>query len=509
MNKSYLLYSSGDIQKADRCAIDNLGIPSEILMENAGRACADRALSMTSPKDRVCVLAGTGNNGGDGMVAARHLHCGGREVRVLLAGKAKAVKGAAGLNCRILKALGIPCVELSDMADGELEEILSHADLLIDALLGTGAKGSPRGDVLRALRAMKGKSPIMALDGPTGVNLDDGTVPGEAVTADLTVTMIGKKIGHAVFPGRLHCGKVESVHIGVDGECILPEPTGKATFSVSQDYVRENYPATSSTAHKGSRGGVLLVAGSPRYPGAAALASMGALRGGAGLAVLAAPEAVRPYAASMPEVIFEPLESPGGIGAVFDRWKKRCSALVLGPGLDRTEFSKQVFASSMEFWNGNTVVDGDGLYFLKEWPAARFSGGLVITPHEGEASWLMDCSSEAVSARRLEAADRLGEKYGVCLLKGPGSIISGKTLRAIEPWSSPVLAVPGSGDVLSGLIGALMSRGCRPFNGAALAGWIHGKIGHDLLERSPDGFLASQIAHMIPEILGEIAGAKT
>ncbi len=508
MNRPDFLYSSGDIQNADRFAMEKLGIPSEILMENAGMVCSDFAASMTLPGERIVIMAGTGNNGGDGMVMARHLHRKDRDVMVFIAGRIDDLKGATLLNFSILDAIGIPCIELSLMADQDLENALSDADLLVDALLGTGAKGAPRGDVLRAVRAMKGRSPILALDGPTGVNLDDGSVFADTVLADLTVAMLARKIGHEVFPGKLFCGRVELAHIGVDEGAILPEPIGKETFSVNEEYVRMNYPLTSSLVHKGSRGGVLVVAGSPRYPGAAVLAARGALRGGAGLCILAAPEVVRSYVASIPEVIFEPLESPSEVIDVLDRWRDRCSTLIVGPGLDRTEFSRQVFVSSMSLWRGNIVVDGDGLFFLPETDISA-SSGLIVTPHEGEAAGLLGCRVADIFSRRLNMAESLGGKYGVCLLKGPGSIVCDSLTRAVEPSGAPTLAVPGSGDVLSGLIGALWSRGCSPFNAAALGGWIHGKVGELLFARSPDGFLASEIADMIPDVLGGVSREKT
>ncbi|PIE54640.1 MAG: bifunctional ADP-dependent NAD(P)H-hydrate dehydratase/NAD(P)H-hydrate epimerase [Dethiosulfovibrio peptidovorans] len=493
------LYRSAAVQAADRCAVDFLGIPSEVLMENAGIACADAACSMTKPGDRVVVLAGVGSNGGDGFVLARHLARLGREPSVILAGSPERLRGPAALNYHILSSLRIPCSHIDDMTDEALRNALSQASLVVDALLGTGASGAPKGAVLRAVVAAEDASCILAIDGPTGVNLDDGTIPGASIDADATVTMIAEKVGHRVSPGLWRCGDISVTHIGVESSAILDDQD--AVSLVDEMFVSDRFPQTSRCAHKTSRGGVFLIAGSPRYSGAAALSALGALRGGAGLCVVAAPAEVRSSLSSIPECIFESLESPSDLVSVVERWRPRCSVAVLGPGLDRSDWSREVASSFFGVWDGASVIDGDGLFYLGELNPLR-RADRVLTPHEGEAGRLLGCSSREVATERLAAVDELGRRYGVALLKGEGTLIGDGTHQAVVAAGSQSLAVPGSGDVLSGLVGAFMTRGCAPFEAAAIAAWVHGRAGELMEHRGVDGVLASEIAAVCPSVMG-------
>ncbi|MCF4150556.1 NAD(P)H-hydrate dehydratase [Dethiosulfovibrio sp. F2B] len=496
------IYPSEVIQSADRYAMDRLGIPSEILMENAGIACADMAASMSAVGDEVAILAGTGSNGGDGFVVARHLARMGRRVSVFLAGDESRLSGAASANYSILTKLHIPCVKTEDLSDTELADSVGRASLVIDALLGTGAKGAPRGEVLRAVCSARKARQILAIDGPSGVDLSDGTVLGEVIKADVTVTMIAGKIGHFVSPGRIYSGDLVIAHIGVDDEVIVRDDEELSMDLIDRRWVEERYPSTRLDAHKGSRGGVLIIAGSLRYPGAAALASMGALRGGAGLCVLAAPEIVRPYISSLPEVIFEPMNTPDELSAILDRWRERCSVAVVGPGLDRNGLSEEIFSCFWEDGGYKTVVDGDGLFFLASRKDRREN--LLITPHEGEAARLLDWTPSDVAYRRLSAVTELGEKYGLCLLKGYGTLISDGRRRSVISSGNQALSIPGSGDVLSGLVGAMWARGLSSMEAGAMASWIHGVSGENLSEKSVDGLRASEIADEIPSVMGEV-----
>lgn len=500
MTKISRLSSSSISIQADVKAIKEFSIPSEILMENAGSACADFAASMTSVGDTVLIMAGVGSNGGDGMVMARHLDRLGRKVFLFIAGDEKKVKGASLTNLLILKSMNIPCVEMSLVSDEFIKDRISESSLVVDALLGTGASGDLRGQVLRAVQVIDGFSPVLSVDGPTGVDMDDGTVSGKAVSSDLTVTMVSKKVGHEVYPGKRHSGRVEVVHIGIASDRITDFAKDEMIL-VDEGYVRRAYPQTACDSHKYSRGCVLLVAGSDRYPGAAALSSIGALRAGAGVCVLAAPDSVRPYVQHIPEVIFESLNSKKEIPKIISRWGASCSVVVLGPGLGRSALSRDIFT---EFWSSSlpsVVVDGDGLFFL---PEADISSAkeVLITPHEGEAARLMGWPRERVSQQRLLVAGSLAGRYGTCLLKGPGSLVCSRQARGVISSGNATLSVAGSGDVLAGAIGALWSRGCIPFDAAALGGWIHGKSGELLSSRSTDGALASEIANKIPDVLG-------
>ncbi len=500
MAKISRLRSSSQVINADTKAMEEFSVPPEILMENAGLVCADFAASMTSVGDHVLIMAGVGNNGGDGMVMARHLDRMGRRAFVLIAGEMAKIKGPSSINMSILRSMGIPCVEMSSVSDDFIKDRLSQSSLVVDALLGTGSSGEPRGEVLRAVLAVDGFSPILSVDCPTGVNVDDGTVPGKAVRADLTVTMVSKKIGHEVFPGKQFCGRVELAHIGISSERLL-ECDDDSLILVDESYVGINYPRIPIDAHKYSRGGILVVAGSEQYPGAAALVARSALRAGAGLCVLAAPPSIRPFLSSLPEVIFESLDRPKDLDRVLERWSKFCSVTVIGSGMGRSTLSKEIFMDVFLRGPSSVVVDGDGLAFLPEAGLSRKTS-IVITPHEGEAARLMGWNRDMVSQNRLATAGSLAGTYGVCLLKGPGSLVCSRSSRAVISSGNAALSVAGSGDVLAGTVGALWSRGCSPFDAAALGGWIHGRSGETLSCRSIDGVLASEIADGIPDVLG-------
>lgn len=498
------LYSSQEMAMADSRAIEDFAIPSEILMENAGAACADFAASMTSEGDRVVVIAGIGNNGGDGMVVARHLDRMGRSVSVFIAGDSERVKGSVAVNLNILKSMDIPCFDMPSVSDEFIRREIGMASLLVDALLGTGASGEPRGQILRAVEIVSdSSSPILSIDGPTGVNLDDGTVPGNAIYSDLTVTMVSKKIGHLVSPGKLHSGRVEVAHIGVAPSRIL-DLEENPFFCIDEGYVLSHIPKTAPDSNKYSRGGVLVVAGSCEYPGAAALVARGALRAGAGICVVVAKEQVRPYLSSLPEVIFQPIDSVKDVPQILSRWSSLCSVTVIGSGLGRSDFAGELFMAFWESGLSSVVVDGDGLGFLPEMSPSN-SGKVIITPHEGEAARLMGWSRERVSANRLLTAGSLGGRYGVCLLKGPGSIVSSRWGRGVIYSGDQSLSVAGSGDVLAGVVGATWSRSCAPFDAAAIGGWIHGAAGELLSLRSMDGVLASEIADKVPYVLGGLS----
>ncbi len=495
------LYSSQEIARADLKAMVDLAIPSEILMENAGAACAEFASSMTSYGDRVVVMAGIGNNGGDGMVVARHLDRVGRSVSVFIAGDSGRVKGSVAVNLNILKSIGIPCFDMASVSDEFIRREIDMASLVVDALLGTGASGEPRDQILRAVELVSDfSSPVISIDGPTGVNLDDGTVPGKAISSDLTVTMVSKKIGHMVAPGKFHSGRVEVVHIGVSPSRILD--VGSSPFFCLDDrYVASRLPKTAPDSNKYSRGGVLVVAGSCEYPGAAALVARGALRAGAGICVVVAKEQVRPYLSSIPEVIFQPIDSVKDVPWILDRWSSSCPVAVMGSGLGRSSFAEGLFRAFWESELSSVVVDGDGLGFLPDMSPSN-PRKVIITPHEGEAARLMGWSRERVSSNRLLTAGSLGGRYGVCLLKGPGSIVSSSEGRGVIASGDQSLAVAGSGDVLAGVVGAVWSRSCLPFDAAAIGGWLHGRAGELCSMRSMDGVLASEIADRIPDVLG-------
>lgn len=499
MNNCRYFYSPDSIVAADRFVIDVMGIPAIVLMENAGRECARHACNLADEGQKVLILAGSGNNGGDGFVIARHLHRQNRIVQVITSVDPEKISGAAGINCKIAISLGI-CVRDSDLLSSEeIKGCMSSSDLVVDSLLGTGAKGDLRGQISRLVSLIGAAKKIMAVDGPTGVNLEDGSVSGEYVRADATVTMIAPKSGQAVNPGMSACGKLIVADIGVSARVALKD---KPAITKVADSSR--FKPLDDNIHKGDRGGVLIVAGSSVYPGAALLSARGALRGGAGLCVVISESSVLPYFRSLPEAIIEEVPATDSeFEKLIEKWSGRCSVAVLGPGLGREDRSEFIYKSVTEHWKGNLIIDGDGLYYLSQDSSSRTD--LMITPHEGEAGRLLGWTPGKVKNNRLKALEMLSHKFGVALLKGADTLISDKSNIYVNHTGSPALSVPGSGDVLSGLCGAFVARGLNNLDAVAIAAKMHGRAG-ELLSSSHgvDGVLASEIADAVPDAIREI-----
>lgn len=506
-----LLYHAQEVQQGDTRALETHGLSGEVLMENAG-AGATRGICHAFPQARkIGLLCGPGNNGGDGFVVARHLLLEGRSPEVLLTAPPGKYRGEAKKNLSILQTLEVPLKESSALEAEELQNLLEGSDLLVDALLGTGTTGAPRGEVLRILEMLaslctiSSPPPLVALDIPSGINPDSGALLGPLMKASRTFTFLAPKTGLFVLPGGEYAGEITTVPIGIPPGKVLGNPA--AACWLGED-VRRVLPRRFPSMHKGDRSTVLILGGSPFYRGAPALAALGALKSGAGVVALGIPEALAgSCAALLPEAVLEPLEgetlSPENIASPLERWKDRASCLVAGPGMGRTEESIEAVCTLWREWEKPLLLDADALYALarggKDLPRREDA---VLTPHEGEAARLLGTSPEEVRQNRLEAAALLARRWGTVLLKGATTVIAGGSLPLLTASGSPALAVPGSGDVLSGIIGTLLGSGLSPSQAAASAAWIHG-MGGRIMEKTAggEGVLASEIASAIPEVL--------
>jgi NAD(P)H-hydrate epimerase len=491
-----------------------LGMPPQALMQNAGRAVADailRSAGSLSTK-RVLVLVGPGNNGGDGLVAARHL----ADMRANLVCYLWGQRPAPDPNLALARQKGLTIIQASD--DPGLERLQAHAgmaDFVLDALLGTG-KSRPIGGELRALLdcvRQEARGQIVALDLPTGLDCDTGQVDPAGLVAHQTVTLGYPKIGLLLFPGARYVGRLTVADIGLVGE----EPDTDVDM-VTQSEVTALLPARPVEAHKGSFGKVLVVAGSERYTGAPYLTAMGAARAGAGLVTLAVARSVYPIlAANVHETTFLPLpEAEAGVlneaaAEVVLREMAGYDTLVLGPGIGQHPATTAFILRLLREMGpdgppGGWVFDADALNCLaknREW-LGQLPGRAVLTPHAGEMSRLLETPIADVVARPLEVVRQAAAGWRqVVVLKGAHTLVATPEGRvSINPTANPGLATAGTGDVLAGAIAGLLAQGLDPFAAARCGVYLH-TLAADIItqERGNAGLVAGDLLDALPRAI--------
>jgi NAD(P)H-hydrate epimerase len=442
------LYEAAEMRASDAWAIEEQGVPQEDLMERAALGLA-RVTAAAAGSGPIRIVAGKGNNGGDGRVAARLLAEDGHEVEV--------IDGTSPFD----------------------PERLAGSGAVVDALLGTGFEGEPREPVASAIWAINRQgAPVVACDVPSGVNASTGEVEAEAVRAEVTATFHGSKIGLHVEPGKGHAGRVEVVEIGIPRGA--PEPAAAGLIS---ERVLALYPRRQRSGSKFESGVVVVVGGSAGLTGAPTMAARSASRAGAGYVQVAVPEPVQQavdlrlleqMSRGLPDD--DGFHTPAGIGDVEDM-AERAGAVVLGPGLGRAEGAQEFARGVAVAVEAPLLVDADGLNahagrleLFRERDAAT-----VLTPHEAELGRLLEVEPEEVAAHRVEHAREAAERSGaVVLLKGDDTIVAQPDGPfAISPGGTPALATAGTGDVLSGLIGALLAKRLDAFEAAALGALAH------------------------------------
>ncbi len=506
MRATLFLYEPSDIREADLIAMSEYGISGIVLMENAGRGASEVIAERFPSSKKILVACGPGNNGGDGFVVARHLLARSFQVKILLSSPSGNYRGDPAINLQFLERIGAEIISSMSLSDEEIKILFRTHDLAVDALLGSGTKGAPRGEIQRILMAMREDVPVVALDIPTGVDPSTGSIEGVAVKAELTISMLARKTGLEIMPGRAFRGDLVTVDIGVPAEKVLRNIPEQELVEATD--VASWLPKRGAAVHKGERGMVMVIGGSARYSGAPVLSALGALKCGAGGVIVVAPSATRLCVACYPEMIFLEGEtedgflSPGTWDLILEKWGKRIDSVVIGPGIDRGEPAQALFRRVWEEWQGPLCVDGDSLFALSRWTGrtvrVRTS---VITPHEGEAAVLLSTERKIVSSNRLKSARDLYSQYGITLLKGPASIVAAAWTRII-PFVVPGLSVPGSGDVLSGAIGALLAAGLEPEDAASAAAYVHALAGKELEEHEGrDEIIASEIAAALPKAI--------
>ncbi len=472
------LHDAEGIRAIDRWAIEEQGVPEAELMEAAGTALAE-AVAGLAPQGPVRVLCGKGNNGGDGIVAARHL-------------------GSMGFE--------VETVELfSGEAPDDLDSWLSGSGAIVDAIFGTGFAGAPREPAAAAIEAInRSGAPVVACDVASGVDASSGEVEGAAVEADLTVSFHAAKLGHRIAPGKWHTGELRVVPIGI------PEGApGEPAAGAIEAAVLALAPARGPRSTKFSSGQVVVAGGSCGLTGAVQMASRAAIRAGAGYATVAVPadlEAI--FEAGQPEVMS--VGCPGGDGCLAPaslkavlRSFERAAAGVLGPGLGRDPGSVELAREAAGAIEVPLVVDADGLNAFAgevERLAAR-EAPTLLTPHAGELGRLLGRSAGEISARRLSSAREAAvEAGGVVVLKGDDTIVTDGERVAVNALSAPALATAGTGDVLSGIVAALLARGLEPFAAACAAVLAHARAGRDAAARvgAAESVIATDVIDSIP-----------
>ncbi|MDR1019408.1 MAG: NAD(P)H-hydrate dehydratase [Synergistaceae bacterium] len=496
-------YSGSSVREADKKAIEKFRVPGISLMENAGRGAAEALLRRFPDTRGFTFLCGPGNNGGDGFIAARHIGLWGREASVISTVSLDKYKNDAASAAISAKNCGVSIVCSKDMKDEDIAYRLRTAGVVVDALLGTGSSGAPRGEVVRLIEHCREAAHVVSLDIPSGVDPDSGETYGTVLTAGATITFLAEKVGLAVSPGCLHSGEIEVCGIGIRPDLLLGDHQLTGYDASDIPALRPRFP---KDAHKGTRGALLVVGGSETFRGAPLLAGMGALRAGCGLVFLAVPDFMAADVSSfLPEAILLPLPSKGGViryrtvEKAISPWFDKCGAIVLGPGIGRGLEPELVTNWIRDEWKKPLLIDADALHNIggadsKETPHNR-RDSVVITPHEGEAAFLLGTSAKKVAANRMASCADLSKKFGTALLKGPHTLICSATERRVILEGGPELAVPGSGDVLSGVIGAFLASGMGCADAATLGALLHGASGR--LCARKEGILARELADCI------------
>jgi hydroxyethylthiazole kinase-like uncharacterized protein yjeF len=482
------------MREADRRTIDEIGIPSIVLMENAGRqAVAAIEAAFDDLADRhVGVLCGRGNNGGDGFVVARTLIQRGVATSVFLLGSVADVSGDARINLEVLGRIGLTVVEVTNAQQWELHSSeVSECDLIVDAILGTGFRGQLTGLLETVVADVNAAGvPVVAIDLPTGLSADTAAVVGQAIEATMTVTLGAPKIPLIFPPADSHAGDLVIADIGIPSP-VFDELEGEHLELLTREGVRELVPSRAAESHKGDFGRVLVVAGSIGRTGAAHLAAQGALRSGAGLVTLATPRSCLPILASMaPEYMTEPLDetASGTIDyAAVDRvLDLKADVIAVGPGLGQAPATAAFVQALVERAGVPLVLDADALNAFAGEPdrlLGRDGVDVIITPHPGEMARLMNTVIEVIQQDRVAHARDYAAAHRVhVVLKGHRTVLAGPEGRTfVNLTGNAGMATGGTGDLLTGMIAAWFAQLLDAEAACKLAVYLHGAAG-DLAE---------------------------
>lgn len=509
-----LLYAQ-EMKWIDQAAMKDYGIPGIILMENAGLRVVERIEQILAglSQARVVILCGTGNNGGDGLVVARHLINEGMEVETFLTAQPEELPPDARSNYEILNHMKHSILPLRSEADlDRLTISLLQADLVVDALYGIGFHGSLDDFHSRIARLVNwGRALVLAVDIPSGVEADSGHVHGEAIQADYTVTFALPKVGLVLEPGKDYTGTLSVADISIP-HALLQHADFK-THLITPGDIAPFFAPRYAESHKGSYGHVLVIGGSPGMSGAPAMTSYAALRSGAGLATAAVPESLLPIMESMcMEVMHRPLletytgtislDALPAIGNLLGT----SSVCAIGPGMSQYREARAVLHYVLEQSGIPVVIDADGINALQGDPAVLRDRQvpIILTPHPGEMARLTGKHINEIQEKRIDVAREFALDYGVILvLKGNKTVVAAPSGDIfVNVTGNPGMATAGSGDVLTGIICGFIAQGMRPQDAAVAGVYIHGLAGDHMVERRGQrALVAGDIINALPEVL--------
>lgn len=501
------------MREADRHTIEDLGVPGLVLMENAATGVVDAIRESFPEARRILILCGRGNNGGDGFATARHLHNGGLDVQLCLLGDPVTLSADAGVNHRLAEAFGVSITVIEDDDLALVETFLDDwpADLVVDALLGIGADRPLTGRLAALVDTVAASGlPVVAVDVPTGLNGASAEIPGPHLPADLTVTFAALKICHTLPPACTACGEVAVVDIGIPPTTLEAGCELRMTEAEDVDLL---LPVRGPDAHKGSFGHLLIVAGAAGRGGAVAMAANSAVVAGSGLVTMAVPEPVAPVVdgACLEAMTHSlPADDSGAFAGEngLESAIKNKTAVATGPGMGTGAGAESLLGWLLDHWEGPLLLDADAINLVAGKPE-RLAGRevpAVLTPHPGELARLLDVATTDVVTDRLSAAREAARRAeAVVVAKGYGTIIAEPGGQAwLNPTGDVGLASGGSGDVLTGTIGAMLAQGCEPLRAAIVGCWLHGRAGELGGELYPAAVPASELPGLLADAWREL-----
>jgi len=512
------LVTASEMREMDQQTIESFGLPGRILMENAGlgatRIFKNQFKDLVQKK--IAVLAGRGNNGGDGFVIARYLSQMGAEISVYLLANTSAIKEDAKENLKLLTPSNIPVFEIPDNNCFENHKTaMRHHDIYIDAIFGTGLKSEVQGIFKTVIEWINNSGkPVFAVDIPSGLDSDTGQPNGICVKAHTTATFAYPKIGHFLFPGAAFTGNLEIVDIGIPP--YIADSISPSQHILTADSIKKHIQYRSPDAHKGTTGHLLVISGSSGKTGAAVLTAMSAMRSGAGLVTLGVPASLNSiFESQVVEAMTYPLpdDKKGTLTeSSFNNIKdlldgKKCIAI--GPGLDVTDGTKKLVRKIICECKIPLVIDADGLNCIEGNANVlkNKASSVILTPHPGEMARLTGVSSTSIQKDRITSARDLAQKFDIhVVLKGAKTVIAHPNGNVyINNTGNPGMASGGMGDVLTGIIGSFVTQGYTPEAATHMGVYIHGAAADTLAQKyGPVGFLASDIIDALPVEIGKL-----
>ncbi|MDI6703834.1 MAG: NAD(P)H-hydrate dehydratase [bacterium] len=506
-----------EMEEIDKRTTEEYGIPSIILMENAGLRCSEKIIELFQDSifnKRVAIFSGPGNNGGDGLVIARHLFNQGVRLRVFLVIPKDKVSELTSIQLNIVEKLGIPVTRLS--SSKELDRVRSDilaSDLIIDAILGTGTKGTLKGIIKEVIDFLATyKPPIVSIDIPSGLDATTGFPLGTCILATHTLTLGLPKLGLVIYPGKHFVGRLTLLDIGFPRS--LLDDKRISTNLLIKDKELPPFPNRLPDVHKGGCGRVVVIAGSIGFTGAAALTSDASLRIGAGLVTLCIPRSLNSIMEmKLQEVITKPLPETSDISLNMQAYEEimelssGCDCLAIGPGLGRNPETQELVRKLIQEVDKPIVLDADGINALQCPKILLATKNVVITPHPGEMARLLKKGTDEIQKDRIGISREFAKDYKVVVvLKGAGTVIADpKGDVYINSTGNPSMATAGTGDVLTGMLAGLIAQGMDVISASCLSVYLHGVCGDLAAEKKGVSLIASDLISEIPGAINSLS----